>query len=85
MPRAFHLIRMAAVIVIAGAITITGRAPHAADPQPYTVSMGKTGNAALDAALDGSSELVSLRESALSGRSRWSPVPATTRPGSRPR
>ncbi len=64
MPRATHLIRKTAVMVIAGAITITGGAPHAADPQPYTVSMGKTGNAALDAALDGSSELVSLRESA---------------------
>jgi translocation and assembly module TamA len=64
MPRASHLIRMAALMVIAGAITITDGAPFAADPQPYTVSMGKTGNAALDGALDGSSELVSLRESA---------------------
>ncbi len=64
MPHASYPIRMAAIMVIAGAITLTGGAPRAADPQPYTVSLGKTGNGALDAALDGSSELVSLRESA---------------------
>ncbi len=36
----------------------------AADPQPYQVSIAKTGDAALDAALSGSSQLVSLRERA---------------------
>ncbi len=34
---------------------------HAADPQPYTVSFAKTGNAALDTAIVGSSQLQSLR------------------------
>ncbi len=34
---------------------------HAADPQPYTVTFAKTGNAALDAAITGSSQLQTLR------------------------
>ena len=37
---------------------------HAADPQPYAVSIAPTGNDALDAALKGSSQLESLRRSA---------------------
>jgi translocation and assembly module TamA len=36
----------------------------AADPQPYTVALKPTGDSALDAALQGSSTLISLRESA---------------------
>ena len=35
-----------------------------ADPQPYTVTLGKTSDTALNTALDGSSELVSLRQTA---------------------
>ena len=37
---------------------------HAADPQPYAVSIAPTGNGALDAALKGSSQLESLRTTA---------------------
>ena len=37
---------------------------HAADPQPYAVSLAPTGNGALDAALKGSSQLESLRTTA---------------------
>jgi translocation and assembly module TamA len=37
---------------------------HAADPQPYAVSIAPTGNDALDAALKGSSQLESLRSAA---------------------
>lgn len=43
---------------------MTAPAPRAADPQPYTVTLAKTGNSALDAALSGSSNLVSLRQTA---------------------
>ena len=64
MPRAPFPDRAIAVLVIASAITMTGPAPRAADPQPYTVTIGKTGNSALDAALTGSSDLVSLRQTA---------------------
>ncbi len=41
-----------------------GAAAGAADPQPYTVEIAATGNAALDQALKDSSSLVSLRDSA---------------------
>jgi translocation and assembly module TamA len=37
---------------------------HAADPQPYAVSIAPTGDGALDAALKGSSQLESLRSAA---------------------
>jgi translocation and assembly module TamA len=37
---------------------------QAADPQPYTVTLKPTGDSALDAALNGSSTLISLRTSA---------------------
>ena len=49
---------------------------RAADPQPYTVTLAPTGNAALDAALRGSSGLVALQKTqavspfALAGRAR---------------
>lgn len=52
------------MLVVAGAVAVTAPAPRAADPQPYTVTLGKTGNGALDAALSGSSDLISLRETA---------------------
>ncbi len=41
-----------------------GPGSWAADPQPYTVTIDKTGNAALDQALNDSSTLISLREKA---------------------
>ena len=37
---------------------------HAADPQPYKVDIKKTGESMLDTALNGSSQLESLREKA---------------------
>jgi translocation and assembly module TamA len=46
------------VLVVAGPVTL------AADPEPYTVTLGKTNYPPLDAALSGSSELISLREAA---------------------
>jgi translocation and assembly module TamA len=41
-----------------------GLGARAADPQPYTVSIAKTADAALDRALNDSSTLISLRENA---------------------
>jgi translocation and assembly module TamA len=41
-----------------------GSASRAADPQPYSVKIAPTGNAALDSALNDASELVSLRQKA---------------------
>ncbi len=57
--------RMVAVLAIALALQV--QAPRAADPQPYTVTLGKTQDSALNAALQGSSELVSLRTAAPAG------------------
>jgi len=51
-----------AVLVIACAVVLTGSRSHSADPQPYTVDLGKTDDPALNTALNGSSELVSLRD-----------------------
>ena len=48
----------------AAAFVVTTPQSRAADPQPYVVNLGKTGNGALDQALHDSSNLVSLRESA---------------------
>jgi len=45
------------------AVLFAGTA-RSADPQPYQVTLAPTGNAALDAALTGSSMLLSLRETA---------------------
>ena len=50
------------LVVLAG-IGVTKRL-LAADPQPYTVILKPTGDSALDAALQGSSTLISLRKSA---------------------
>jgi len=55
----------------------------AADPQPYSVTLAPTGNAALDAALHGSSSLISLQKTApvggfaLIGRARQDLDPFT--------
>ncbi len=51
------------VVLMAVVASLGGRA-RAADPQPYTVSIAKTGDAGLDAALSGSAQLVSLRKTA---------------------
>ncbi len=53
-------------MILAGALCValpTGPASPA-DPQPYTVTLGKTPDGALNTALDGSSELASLRQTA---------------------
>jgi translocation and assembly module TamA len=49
--------------IIAGSVALTQRL-QAADPQPYSVSLKPTGDSALDAALQGSSTLISLQKSA---------------------
>lgn len=54
----------AAIAVLAAVALVQGPPTRAADPQPYTVSIAKTGNAALDAALTESSQLVGLRTKA---------------------
>jgi len=55
--------RRAALLAAALAV-LHGAAAGAADPQPYTVEIAPSGDAALDQALKDSSNLVSLRESA---------------------
>jgi len=59
--------RWAATIFAAAAVALAAPRSRAADPQPYTVSLEKTGNDALDQALHDSSNLVSLRETAPAG------------------
>jgi translocation and assembly module TamA len=56
--------RSAAALFAIAAFALTTPRARAADPQPYTVNLEKTGNDALDQALHDSSNLVSLRESA---------------------
>lgn len=53
-----------AAVFAAAALALTAPRSRAADPQSYTVNLGKTSNDALDQALHDSSNLVSLRESA---------------------
>jgi translocation and assembly module TamA len=60
-PNAF---RIFVVSVLVLAVSATVWPARAADPQPYAVTLKPTGNGALDAALTGSSTLMSLRESA---------------------
>jgi translocation and assembly module TamA len=50
--------------LVVAAILLTASPLQAADPQPYVVTLDKTGNDALDQALHDTSNLVSLRESA---------------------
>ena len=59
-----HRISCSAAMFAAAAFAVTTPQSRAADPQPYVVDLGKTGNGALDQALHDSSNLVSLRESA---------------------
>ena len=54
---------LALFLVISTAIVLTKRS-QGADPQPYTVTLKPTGDSALDAALQGSSTLISLQKSA---------------------
>ncbi|MEA2740562.1 MAG: translocation and assembly module TamA [Acetobacteraceae bacterium] len=54
---------LAFVLVIFTMIALFGHS-YAADPQPYTVTLKATGDSALDAALQGSSTLISLQKSA---------------------
>ena len=56
--------RAAAALFTIAALALGTPRSRAADPQPYSVSLEKTGNDALDQALHDSSNLVSLRESA---------------------
>jgi translocation and assembly module TamA len=59
--------RLVAGLVITGVFAVMTPLLRAANPQPYTVTLGKTDNSALNAALSGSSQLVSLRETAPAG------------------
>ena len=54
---------LALFLVISTAIVLTRRS-QGADPQPYSVTLKPTGDSALDAALQGSSTLISLQKSA---------------------
>jgi translocation and assembly module TamA len=53
-----------AVLFAAAALIFAAGRSGAADPQPYTVNLGKTGNDALDQALHDASNLLSLQKSA---------------------
>ena len=55
--------RLSGTALVLLALFLPGPA-NAADPQPYTVQLGATDNAALDTALRESSSLISLRETA---------------------
>ena len=61
LPGSLRLVILCPIILFGLAL---GRRSLAADPQPYTVDVKPTGDAALDAALNGSSTVISLRESA---------------------
>ena len=59
------MVRPASVLALScGLAVLPPLATQAADPQPYTVAIAPTGDAAVDAALTGTSNLVSLRENA---------------------
>ena len=62
-----RLCRTFAALLAVTALVSPGRAARAADPQPYTITIGKIGDAALDQALSDSSMLISLRETAAVG------------------
>lgn len=71
-PRRTHLALAGGLLFATGCWTVA----RAADPQPYSVKVTPTGNSSLDAALSGSSSLVSLQKTeavspfALAGRAR---------------
>ncbi len=56
--------RLAGFLFGAAFLVSSSPASRAADPQPYQVTIKPTGNAPLDAAINGSSVLISLRETA---------------------
>lgn len=66
-PRRVHMRYHWRAPVCAMAMCLAGGAARAADPQPYAVTLAPTGNAALDAALRGSSQLIALRQKAPAG------------------
>ena len=55
---------MVIVRLIAVVLTMAAAVSYAADPQPYTVNLDKTGNAELNKALQDASILISLQQSA---------------------
>jgi translocation and assembly module TamA len=55
------------IAILAIVLALQGRTPQAADPEPYTVTIAKTPDSALNAALSGSSDLESLRTTAPAG------------------
>src|SRR4051812_2070197 len=58
------VLRWLSIAVLMSGLLLIAGSLRAADPQPYTVTLKPTGNGALDAALQGSSTLISLREKA---------------------
>src|ERR1700744_98777 len=56
--------RWLALLAVISAVIAVSKLSQAADPQPYTVTLKPTGDGALDAALQGSSTLISLQKSA---------------------
>ena len=64
-PRTHRLRRMIAALAIG--LAVQAQTPRAADPQPYSVTLGKTQDGALNIALSGSSELISLQKTATVG------------------
>jgi translocation and assembly module TamA len=61
MPTAARWMALGLLVMVAAVMVGSSRA---ADPQPYTVTLKPTGDGALDAALQGSSTLISLQKSA---------------------
>ncbi len=61
MPRRRHLPRLA---LLAGSAVAIQPPARAADPQPYSVTIAKTGDAAIDSALHDTSTLISLQKTA---------------------
>ncbi|MBV8457507.1 MAG: outer membrane protein assembly factor, partial [Acetobacteraceae bacterium] len=56
--------RCCRIAILAMVLALQGQTPQAADPEPYTVTIVKTPDSALNAALSGSSDLESLRTTA---------------------
>jgi translocation and assembly module TamA len=52
------------IVILAIVLALRGQTPQAADPEPYAVTIAKTPDSALNAALSGSSDLESLRTTA---------------------
>jgi translocation and assembly module TamA len=56
--------RASVALLLAVLLAVLGPSPRAADPEPYIVSLGKTTDSGLNAALNGSSQLIALRPTA---------------------